>query len=222
MSLARSLVHQLCGPGAATDDIELNALDALAKSCEAFRAGQRSSASHAEYVSTASLAQSSSKHDFAASSASFSPSVTSGALPCTDSRFSQVTRSHLSAGSSVAGTPRSFTGLPARTTFLATTAVTASASPGLATTTTNQAWSPTTTISGANVDAASCPAQKSDHKLAIGLGVGLGVGIPVLICINWRILRRFRKEKGRCNSRPRGDRSQSVGGNGSKRTPMDT
>ncbi|KAK8074683.1 hypothetical protein PG997_009346 [Apiospora hydei] len=234
MSLARSLVHQLCGPGAATDDIELNALDAFAKSCEAFRAGQRSSASHAEYVSsTASLDKSSSKLDSTASaSASFIPgatswattSATSAALPCTDSKFSRGTRSHLSTGSSVASVLCNSTGPPARTTLLTTTTVTALASPGLPTTTTTQAWSLPTTRSGTDVGPAGGPAQKPDHRLAIGLGVGLGVGIPVSICINWRILRRFRKGKSCCSRRPRGDRSQSVGGNpsSSKRMTADS
>ncbi|KAK7984842.1 hypothetical protein PG996_005921 [Apiospora saccharicola] len=73
MSLATSLVHHLCGAGAATDDIELNALDAFSRSCDAFRAGQSYSTSHPDNASaTSDDSCSSSNYAFTATSSSFS------------------------------------------------------------------------------------------------------------------------------------------------------
>lgn len=211
MSRARSVVQHLCGPtAAAKNDIELSALDAFSRSCEAFRAGRSYSTSHPGNASaTSDESSSSTNHDFTATSFSFSSfniteatfrattDAKSAALPCSSLEFSR-TRSRLwTTGSSVAvvtaacnsTVPFTWTILSMTTTTTTTTVTASAVSPSLTAFTATKTWSstPTTTV-------ANCPVQKPDHhKLAIGLGIGLGVGVPVVIFVNWRILRRFRK-----------------------------
>lgn len=230
-SLAKSLIYQLCREEAA-GDVARRALEAFSRSWETFRAEQQSSsaptASHLGQASKATNVGDASQHAFSSRATSrattTATNATSAAPACDSSRFSRTTRSdvsHLSTGSSAATPAGNSTATPAWTTLVTATTTIIAQQPALPTSTATQDWCSTTTTPAAG-SAVACLARKPDHGVAIGLGVGLGVGIPLLICVNWRILRQFNRRQDYCERCTHcREKGQTSGRRGSQDAPID-